>query len=516
MNTTNTLSVSDIDRVIDEFNNFNLTINSNSSFLTVQQPQSDDNIMILGASFQRGIGGQNVDTTNKQNITTSFISAAGIIDEESLTNVISLKMFIIDLPTGYEHIDNTTQKTLASSVIVANLNRNNNSTYNSIKISLYFTPLREYKHIGFGEYHCSFYDLNTSQWNESGCTSAEYNENYERYECICTHLTSFALVWLPQTIATTKSFDSQDIVSLVAQLISIVCFIIIIIHAISIRLSNPLQRLHTLKLLPLLSTASTTVLFVFFIALTLTVYTQTTSTDDNECFLASKILMFFTYFFLIFMFCIKTSVGYFYYLRFVRLFPQPSHRQLLIMFIISFLISLVFVLVVIGLQTHSSLNILQFYPYKFCWFTRQVIYYFLTIPIGLFLCINLITMSLVAKSIITHASQGSTSQQRTERFKRCAIMLISSAIMQGIGWLFGPFISLLSTTAAIVFEWIFILFNAFEGLWSIIIYVFIRQRQMDEHKRVIAAIQLTDSKKTPSDKEINLHRLFDGLRRKNT
>ena len=84
MNTTNTLSVSDIDRVIDEFNNFNLTINSNSSFLTVQQPQSDDNIMILGASFQRGIGGQNVDTTNKQNITTSFISIYQLVTNISI------------------------------------------------------------------------------------------------------------------------------------------------------------------------------------------------------------------------------------------------------------------------------------------------------------------------------------------------------------------------------------------------------------------------------------------------
>ena len=64
----------------------------------------------------------------------------------------------------------------------------------------------------------------------------------------------------------------------------------------------------------------------------MTVYNQTPSANETRCFLSSSVLMFFVYFSLIFMFCAKTSVGYFYYLRFVRLFPQPSYRQLLFMF----------------------------------------------------------------------------------------------------------------------------------------------------------------------------------------
>ncbi|CAF2868910.1 unnamed protein product [Rotaria sp. Silwood2] len=502
-NQTDVLSVNNINNIVDNLDGVNLTINSNTSFLMVQHPNKGNNMIVLGVSFKHGIGGKIVDTSNEQNITHSFLSAAAIVSQESLNGVISFNMLIIDKPTGYEYVDNSTNKTLASSVIVTSLRRNS-SNFDSMTISLYFKPLDEYKRNDSGKYLCSFYDTKNLQWNESGCSDAQYNKEYNRYECVCYHLTSFALIWLPESLLTEigrKKLDAQDIASLIFQSLSILCFLAIIIHAISVRIIKSPINIQALNLLPLISTASTTILFIFFIILSMTVYTQTSSSNQTQCFLSSSILMFITYFLLIFMFCVKTSVGYFYYLRFVRLFPQPSHRKLFIMLIISLFISLLCVAFAIGFNTKPSYNITQLYPYRLCWFSRNVIYYFLTIPICTFLLLNIITIILVSKSIITYTRNAVTSGQINERLKRCILVLLSSCVTQGIGWLFGPFISFISPIAGNILGWIFIILNGLEGVWSIILYVLIRSQQMDKQRYASAAIELLKTTGVPSSKD---------------
>ncbi|CAF1349053.1 unnamed protein product [Adineta steineri] len=507
LNTTSTLSADEIDNIVKDLTNINLSLSSNTSFIAVQQPNQDENSMVLGASFKRGIGGDIIDTNNEVNVTDSFITAAVIVNRESLNGVTSLNLLIIDKPTEYENIDNSTNKTLTSSVIVVNLQRDD-SAFSPLYLSLYFKLIEEYIPNGIGKYLCSFYNTTTFIWSETGCSSAFYNQQFNRYECNCTHTTSFALVWLPQSLLTetsSKTFDAQDIASLITQLISIICFLIIMIHATGIRIINPLIGVQALNLLPLISTASTTILFSFYIALSLTVYTQTSSSYQTECFSSSGVLMFITYFFLIFMFCVKTITGYFYFLRFVRLFPQPSHRKLLIMLIISFLISSLCTILAIGLNTNSSYNITQLYPYELCWFNSNVIYYFMTIPICLFLFFNIITIILVSNSLFKHARSAATSKQINERLKRCAIVLLSSCVTQGIGWIFGPFISFIGVTAGEVLAWIFIILNGLEGVWSILLYILIRTQQMDEQKHVVAAIELSKTSGIPLKKNEKLN-----------
>jgi len=200
------------------------------------------------------------------------------------------------------------------------------------------------------------------------------------------------------------------------------------------------------------------------------------------------------------MFCAKTSVGYFNYLRFVYLFPQPSFRRLFILLTISFFISIGWVSFAAGFNSNSSFNITQLYPYKLCWFTRDVIYYFLTIPVCIFLLLNFITIIFVAKHIINHARHATSPHQSYERMKRCVLVLLSSCVTQGIGWLFGPFISFVSPTGGEVLEWFFIVFNGLEGLWSILLYIIIRAQRIDEQKRVTAAAEITRSSSISANK----------------
>ncbi len=490
------VSPNTIDNIVRHLGNVTLVRNTTSSFLMVQPVNQGGNVIVLGALFNSdGGGGDIVNSENQNTLINAPVSAAAVLTNQSLTGVTSLNMLIVDKPFLYQNIDNSTDnKSLASSVIVAAVQPSGFSS-TSMNISLYFKVLPAYQPNVSATYLCSFYDTTNSIWSETGCTSPQYNGAYDRYECSCNHLTSFALIWLPSSILASsgQSMSAADIASLVFQSVSIVCFLCIIIHALAIRFINPLMRVHAGDLLPLISCASTTILFIFYIALGLTVYTQTSSSTETKCFLSSSVLMFFTYFFLIFMFCAKTSVGYFNYLRFVYLFPQPSFRRLFILLFISFLVSIGWTSFAAGFNSNSSFNITELYPYKLCWFTRDVIYYFLTIPVCIFILLNLITIIFVAKHIIQHARNATSPHQSYERMKRCVLVLLSSCVTQGVGWLFGPFITFLSPTGADVFEWFFIVFNGLEGLWSILLYIIIRSQRIDEQKRITAVVERTKS-----------------------
>jgi hypothetical protein len=88
--------------------------------------------------------------------------------------------------------------------------------------------------------------------------------------------------------------------------------------------------------------------------------------------------------------------------------------------------------------------------------------------------------------------------------KRCIIVLLSSCLTQGIGWFFGPFLTNINPTAGQVLGWFFIVFNALEGFWAIILYIIIRSQHMDEQKRVISLRDDKKLKSRKSDKYKNL------------
>jgi hypothetical protein len=271
-----TLSVSQIEGTVDSLGNITLTVSSSASFLMVQEVNQSANVVVLGASFQRGSGGGIVSSTNINNVTNSTISAAAFVNNQSLSGVTSLNMLIIDKPTMYQNADNSTDnKSLASSVIVAAVQPNSSVTH-AINISLYFGVLPEYQVNVNATYVCSFYDTSNSRWNGSGCTQPQYNEQYNRYECNCNHLTTFALIKSsntpPSNTPQPNYLTRQVITSLVFLSIFIFCFIVVIIHSLTTRLINRMMSFGARDLLPLISTGCTTILFILYIALTMIVY----------------------------------------------------------------------------------------------------------------------------------------------------------------------------------------------------------------------------------------------------
>ena len=508
-NTTITLSF--IDSLVKKLSNIDAPINTNSSFIMALQPKQAGKEIVLGASFRRGTGGRLVTGGNASSVTNSDLSTAAIMSPDSLDGVTSLNIAIINDPGLYENIDNSSKKTVASSLVLVALQQNNTDP-RPINISLYFQVFDEDVAPGTRKYFCSYFQTNTSTWEESGCTASTYNPPRNRYECSCNHLTSFALVWLPNTLPT-RNLNAQDIASLVFQSLSILCFLGIILHATIVRCRSPAAGLQAYALLPLVSSASTTILFVFYIALGMSVYTQQSSALDTQCPLSASVLMFVVYFFLIFMLCAKTCVGYFNYLRFVRLFPEPSVQRLISMLLGSFLVSITWVVVAVGLHLRGSVNITQLTAFKLCWFTRDVIYYFLTIPVGVFLLLNLITIVLVSARIIRHVRHATSRHQTYERMKRCVLVLLSSCVTQGLGWLVGPFLTIVDATTGNVLGWLFVVFNGLEGVWALLLYAIICSQRLHEQRRSTIAKELQKSSKESSytSKEKTSRETFDSI-----
>ncbi|CAF4142853.1 unnamed protein product, partial [Rotaria socialis] len=203
-NSNNTVSPSKINEVVDNVNNISIVVNSDSSLFMVQKINLNAQQVVVGASFQRMSGGSPVTNTTQDSTFNGNLSAAALVSTESLVNIQSLTMFIIDKPTMYESIGNATNKSLASSIIVASVLRINPSSA-AINISLYFQILPEYRPNATVIYSCSFYDINNSDWNETGCTVPILNIQFNRYECSCNHLTTFALTWSATQISETTS-----------------------------------------------------------------------------------------------------------------------------------------------------------------------------------------------------------------------------------------------------------------------------------------------------------------------
>ncbi|CAF3095422.1 unnamed protein product, partial [Rotaria sp. Silwood2] len=537
-NSNNTLTIKQINEIVgslkndkylvDDLTGDSYTVNTNDAILIITRPNREPNgTLIIGAAFQDDIGGRVVNTSNRNNVTNSSLSTAVIVTIESLNYVKSFNVFIINDPTPFQDVDNTSNRTLSSSFVFATIQGADMNRRN-ITIDLFFQVLKPPKPTEDVTYFCSFYDTNTLQWNEFGCTAPIYNTKFDRYECRCYHLTSFALVWLPKSSKTSQrtsraELNDQDNASIAFQVISISCFIAVVIHGIAIHFINPQKFIKLRLLIPLISCVVTMILFIFYIALGLTVYSrfsqlnttspsgnlpnrgrsfnensneinlletklnsQTDSSSGNSslshipCLPNEHALMFIVFFFIIFMFGVKTSFGYYNYRHYVQLYPPPSLRNLSITIGISFLTGIIYMAIAAGINSNPSNEFSEIYLGKICWFNRTVIHYFLTIPICLFLATSIFLIIWVAKRMITHANETVSDIVRHNRRKQCLIVVLISCVTQGLGWLFGPLMLIADPKSGEALGWLFVIFNGLEGVWIIILYIIARNEHIDE------------------------------------
>jgi hypothetical protein len=187
-----TLTPEKVDKIIDGLKHTSVNKSTESSFIMVQSVLKNETIDVRGAFFEQNVGGKIIQSMTSDEIINPNISAAAIVNIKSLVDITTFNILIIGKPIGHKTVAHSSNKELVSPVIVASI-QNDSSVLHSVNISLYFKILSESDSNSNEKYSCSFYDINSSTWNDSGCDKPICNDTLKRCKCDCNHLTTFGL-----------------------------------------------------------------------------------------------------------------------------------------------------------------------------------------------------------------------------------------------------------------------------------------------------------------------------------
>ncbi|CAF3501138.1 unnamed protein product [Rotaria sp. Silwood1] len=190
-NAGNILTPSEVENNVRRLDS-NTTVVAEKSHLVAQFIDKSNNNSMLGASFQHNYQSQTISNSNEVNVINSNISAAAIFSHDSLNDTTMLKMLLINKPYDYQSSTDSPEKKIVSSVIVAEVERNN-SLSKLMNISLYFQH-ENVPNVNIGNFSCAYYDTNSSTWSNTNCSSPTKNSILGRYECFCTYFSTPAMV----------------------------------------------------------------------------------------------------------------------------------------------------------------------------------------------------------------------------------------------------------------------------------------------------------------------------------
>jgi hypothetical protein len=317
----------------------------------------------------------------------------------------------------------------------------------------------------FGTYSCVFWQIN--RWNDTGC-SHSMDSKSNRHYCSCNHTTSFALIFIPH-----KTIHQTYIPSITIALISIICFCLSIILSIY-RQTTSFRHLSIINIFTLLNSI---ILFILLTVILIRGYQSNIKINDN-CSKSQQNLVITTYFFLIITFASKTFLGICYFLTifFHFTFIQITiitHKWFYLCFLFIIIIALIpTIIIIINLKPWINL----FLQYQgICWFNSTFIFRFVSIPIIIFISLNLIIIFAITIRLIQFSIRRIAVKTNEKRMTISLMIWLALCVSLGIGWLFGPFLDILirekDETSSMITLWFFTIFIGLEGLWILIVNV---------------------------------------------
>jgi hypothetical protein len=194
------------------------------------------------------------------------------------------------------------------------------------------------------------------------------------------------------------------------------------------------------------------------------------------------------YFFIILTFVSKTFLGiYYYFTIFIDFKPHLFHDRPNKCYLVTLLIIILAGLIptiVAGALLHQQTNII-ISKNNVCWFDGIYLIGFITIPVSIFIGINLIIVILIGISLFRFFYNTKVDQGKKKRLMVATCMWIASCVLLGIVWIIGPFLNLLvnengqsTSTSSKVMQWIFALLTGLEGVWVLTVNIlfYVRQR----------------------------------------
>jgi hypothetical protein len=121
-------------------------------------------------------------------------------------------------------------------------------------------------------------------------------------------------------------------------------------------------------------------------------------------------------------------------------------------------------------------NVLVQYEY-ICWFSSTYLIKFITIPISVFVGLNIIIIIIILYRLILFTFyKGVANESKDKRFITGICISISSCVLLGVAWILGPLLGIFidetnqtSSPIGRAMQWIFAILIGFEGVWVLIV-----------------------------------------------
>ncbi|XP_076803112.1 adhesion G protein-coupled receptor E5-like [Clavelina lepadiformis] len=306
------------------------------------------------------------------------------------------------------------------------------------------------------ELQCSYWDFDKQDWLTDGCC---LNISAETPECLCNHLTNFALIVKTENVPVDFALN---LVSDVGCILSIVGLVItIMVHV----LKRELLRRRPAKIIIFISANLCVSYLIFIVGI---------SQTENKvtCYAISALL----HYFLLVTWCWMTVYSYDMYLSLVKVFGRNESKFLRCMSLFAYGAPLVVVALTMGTAVgyfdRNQQNLLcngvpdplatsYYIAENLCWLRGYSLYLGFLLPMGLLLLYNGTIFVLVFREITVKRVQSSASKQTTSQ--RLTLALTMSVFM-GVTWVFGYLVLISNDYLYLrITSWIFAILNSLQG-----------------------------------------------------
>ena len=173
------LTPMEVEKVVTLLDNDRIVLAAESYLIALPTMQNQDSI--TGVLFEENYRSQTILTSNQAVLLNSSFGAAFNYDNQSVANASRLSALVINDPSDYQKITDSSDLRLISAVIITSLKPK--TFFDSrANVSLIFQPTDS--SIPTNQLVCAYYDQSSSSWNSSSCTLPVMNVG--RYECSCS------------------------------------------------------------------------------------------------------------------------------------------------------------------------------------------------------------------------------------------------------------------------------------------------------------------------------------------
>ncbi|XP_067947450.1 mucin-22-like [Watersipora subatra] len=314
---------------------------------------------------------------------------------------------------------------------------------------------------------CTYWDWELSRWSQEGVTLVERTADYT--VCDSDHLTHFALLLDVNPYDGVLDEKNTAILTYLSYVGCAISLCGALITLLTYGIHRKLRKDNPSKILMNLA-AALALLNLIFLSLT------HIKVDNVLCKVAGALL----HYSLMSAFAWMAIEGVYMYISLVVIFRTINRLMLK-----SMLVGWGTPLLVVVITLSIDVNNYQLYNGQLCWLKPEAFFGAVLAPIGVILIMNTIAFFFVVKQIRRmSAKRGSTCSSEARKVKRKIGKRIRGAIsvfaLLGLTWSMA---GLLAVQKAVVFNYIFVIFNSLQGFLLFLFYCVLKKEARQSWRR---------------------------------